>query len=294
MPNTYIIGVQKAGTTSLHGWLAQHPDIYAPLELKDVDYFANPEIANNAKERLMDDFAGHKGEQIILHSYVNYIIYKEALKRIKKLNPETKLIVILRDPADRAISAYKYFKKMDIENRNIESALLYRPKKNLTYSKSNCDFTYIEHGFYGQQLENTFKIFNSQKVLVLSFKELTSEPEKLVKKVFKFLKVDDNFIPKFKKRNHSGKIRFEWLHKKLISTSKVRQKVVKYLIDWWLPAKKRQLVRERLIDMNISKTSEKKYSEIKNEIEPKFKSDQKKLKTILNAKSSNTKGNSFN
>src|SRR5699024_673458 len=116
--NVYIIGVQRLDMTSIHIWLTQHLDICAPLDLKDVDYLSKPAIAANAKERLEKDFAGYNGEKVILQSQVNYMFYTGALERIKALTPEAKLIVILRDPVDRAISAYRYFKKMGNEKRS--------------------------------------------------------------------------------------------------------------------------------------------------------------------------------
>lgn len=283
LPNTYIIGIQKAGTTSLHNWLAQHFDIYAPLEFKDVDYFANPEVAIRARERLLKDFSDHEGESVILQSQVNYLFYPEAIARIKELTPQAKLIVILRDPVDRAISAYRYFTKMGREDRAINDALLYEPKTLVSYSRDNNDFTYLEHGMYGQQLEVLYKKFSSDKVLVLQFEELKTQPEKMISKVFGFLDVDKNFTPSFEQKNKTGKVRFSWLQKKLTDTNRLRKKMIKYLFNWWLPAEKRQLFKKQLIELN---TEEKKAEELvsqkmKKKLHAYFEEDQKKLLNIL-------------
>lgn len=282
LPNTFIVGVQKAGTTSLNNWLAQHPDIYAPLELKDVDYFTNPAIAANAKEQLEEDFASHNGEKVILQSQVNYMFYSKALGRIKALTPQAKLIVILRDPVDRAMSAYRYFKKMGKEDREIEEALLYKPKKQISYSKDNNDFTYIEHSMYGRQLEAVYQRFNPENVLLLQFEELVSRPQQLTTKVFNFLKVNNNFIPSFAQKNKTGTARFKWIQKKLTSTSQLRQVIVKYLFSWWLPVEKRQFLRKQLIEFNTGKRKKKSTpKELKKQLRLLFKDDQMKLKEIL-------------
>ena len=282
LPNAYIIGVQKAGTTSLHNWLAQHPDIYAPLEFKDVDYFANPAIAADAKERLEEDFASYNGEKVILQSQVNYILYPKALDRIKALTPQARLIVILRDPVDRAMSAYRYFKKMGNENRDAEEALLYKPKKKISYSKENSDFTYIEHGMYGRQLEAVYQKFNPEHILVLQFEELISQPQQLTSKVFNFLAVTQSFTPSFDKRNKTGKARFKWIQNRLTSTSWLRQLIIKYLFSWWLSVEKRQFLRKQLIELNTGEKKRKSTSkELKEQLQPLFMDDQKKLKEIL-------------
>lgn len=283
LPNTYIIGVQKAGTTSLHYWLSQHPDIYGPNEYKDVDYFANPEIADMAKERLVKDFVHHNGESIVFQSHVNYIFYAKALDRIKTLTPEAKLIVVLRNPIDRAISAFRYFRKMGQEPRPAEKALLYKPKEKMSYSKQNNDFTYLEHGMYGQQLEKVYEIFDQEKVLILQFKELKNKPNELIQKVFKFLNIEETFIPNFQKKNQTGKVRFKWLQKKLTKTNRLRQLVIKYLFDWWLTSKKRQYLRKQLIEINTRKMEKHKIPKsVRQELGNVFKTDQQRLKQILN------------
>jgi len=283
LPNAYIIGVQKAGTTSLHNWLAQHPDIYAPLELKDVDYFANPAIAANAKERLEKDFAGYNGEKVILQSQVNYMFYTGALERIKALTPEAKLIVILRDPVDRAISAYRYFKKMGNEKRSPEEALLYEPQTGLKYSKHNSDYTYIEHGMYGRQLEAVYQKFNPKNVLVLQFKELINQPKQLALKAFNFLAVNKSFTPSFNQKNKTGTARFKWIQNRLTSTNRLRQIVIKYLFNWWLPVEKRQWLRKQLIELNTGTKDHQTFlNGVRMQLQSFFKEDQEKVTRIIN------------
>ncbi len=85
LPNVFIIGVQKAGTTTLHDWLIQHPGIFGKKELKDEDFFTNPRRCDNAKKLLESEFKGSRSEKIILHSCVNYFVYRQSLCRIRFL-----------------------------------------------------------------------------------------------------------------------------------------------------------------------------------------------------------------
>lgn len=282
LPNTFIIGVQKAGTTSMHNWLAQHPSVFAPEEFKDVDYVADPEKARHAAEYLKRDYAGHAGQKIILQTNVNYILYEDALDRIKKLSPGAKLIVILRDPVARAISAYRYFRKLGNESRSLEDALLYEPRSNLKYSKRNNDISYLEHGMYGEQLERVYQKFAPENILVLQFEELKEDPEGLIKRSFSFLEVDPGFRPVFYKKNRTGSIHLQWLHGMLTNTSRVRKVLVKYLLDWWLPMHRRQLIRRKLIDMNTGKKGEDPISnDLRVRLQDIFTEDQKKLEAMM-------------
>lgn len=281
LPNSFIIGVQKAGTTSLHNWLSQHPDIFAPEEYKDVDYFASTPDLKKAKKCLLQDYSGHKDESVILHTYVNYIIYEDALKRIHSLLPDAKIVVILRDPIDRAISAYKYFKKMGQESRDIQTALFYEPQENLKPSKVNNDLTYLEHGMYGKQLYIVLKYFAPSNVFVTHLEKLKNNPNELIKELYSFLGVDPGFNPQFKKKNETGIIKNKWIHEKLTKTSQVRQLIIKYFIDWWLPVHKRQLIRKQLIDFNTKDKKRNVDSTIRRELKNRFEDDQKILENIL-------------
>lgn len=282
LPNTFIIGVQKAGTTSLHNWLSQHPDIYAPQEFKDTDYFVNPNRTHEIVKRFNKDYAGYSDEAIILQTYVNYILYSHSLSLIKEFTPQAKVIVVLRKPEDRAISAYKYFIKMGREDRKPKEALIYKPKNELYYSQDNNDFTYLEHGLYGTQLENVFKIFDSKDILILQFEELLESPIKITKKVFKFLGVDSSFSPIFYKKNQTGTIKSQWLQNQLMGSNSLKRAFIKLFVDWWLPSRKRQLVKKRIIEMNTSNKEEDLIpSEVKKWLKEFYEKDQLKLKELL-------------
>lgn len=286
LPNAYIIGVQKAGTTSLHSWLQQHPDIYGPEHLKDVNYLAKAQESSEAKKILEKDFEKHNGESIVLHSQVNYIFYPQALKKIKEITPNAKLIIMLRNPEDRAISAYRYFKKMGREYRDPKQALLYKSRKIVEFSKDNNDFTYIEHGFYAQQIEEVFHNFDSTQVMILSFNDFMNRPKEVLEKTFTFLKVDPSFNPNLKTQNMTGEPTFKWFHKWLTTNSNSRKQFMNFFVDWWMPAKKRQLLRHKLIDANTSKNKDNNilyddFKYIRERLIDVYREDQMKLQKQL-------------
>ncbi len=171
-PNTFIVGVQKSGTTTLDDWLSQHPEIYGYDTLKDVHLFARFKSFGEIENRLKQEPAAYSGEPVVLQSAVNYIFYPDMLKQIAQHSPGAKLIVILRNPVQRAFSAYYYFKKMLREKRPVHQALMYSPKKDLPFSKDNNDFTYIEHGLYAAQIKSCLQYFSKEQLLILDYEEL--------------------------------------------------------------------------------------------------------------------------
>src|SRR6266542_4362845 len=159
LPNTFIIGVQKAGTTTLDDWLSQHPQIYCYESLKDVHLFARFKSMAEIEQRLMKEPASYKNQPVILQSAVNYIFYPQLLESIAQFKPKAKLILILRNPVDRAISSYAYFKKMLRETRPMEEALLYQPKEEMKFTKKNGNFIYLENGFSEKKKKICLKFF---------------------------------------------------------------------------------------------------------------------------------------
>lgn len=251
-PNSFIIGVQKAGTTTLDDWLSQHPQIYCYDSLKDVHLFGL--LENDAIEKkLLQEPSVYKNEPVVLQSAVNYIFYPPFLKTIKEYNPGAKLVVIIRNPVDRAISAYSYFKKMLREKRDIKEALLYEPAAIIPFSKDNNDFTYIEHGLYYRQIKACLNLFDPQQLLVLDYDEMVKQPEMLTKKIFSFLEVETAFVPDFTPKNITGEVKNQWLQQNLIKQNKLKKFIVKYFVDPWMPRSKRKLMKQKMFEMNTGK-----------------------------------------
>ncbi len=250
-PNTFLIGVQKAGTTSLDNWLSQHPEIYSYQSLKDIHLFGLYKVKKEILQRLeQEQVSYYSGEKIVLQSAVNYIFYPSMLRDIKRDAPQSKIIIVLRNPIDRAVSSYYYFKKMFREKRPIEEALIYTPGKNFIFTKENNDFTYIEHGFYHLQLSECYRYFDKENILILDFAEMKKQPAEMMQKVFSFLKIEITFQPDFSSKNITGKVRNKWFQKQLVKNSGFKKWVMKYLVNSWMPAKKRNLLKRRMFEKN--------------------------------------------
>lgn len=254
LPNAFIIGVQKAGTTTLDDWLSQHPQVYCYDSLKDVHLFGvvSDEAMNS---KFLQEPQAYQQQPIVLQSAVNYIFYPSLLKAIHEKCADAKLIAIIRNPMDRAVSAYSYFKKMLREKREPQEALLYEPKDIYAFSKETSDFTYIEHGLYYRQLKQCFDYFKQDQVLVLDYDDLVKKPTELTKKIFDFLSIDSNFMPDLTPKNVTGEIKNKWLQENLIKQNKLKKWIVKYIVNPFMPRAKRKLLKKKMFEMNTAKNA---------------------------------------
>jgi hypothetical protein len=293
LPNTFIIGVQKAGTTTLDDWLSQHPQIYCYESLKDVILFARFKSMEEIVRRLKKEPASYKNQPVILQSAVNYIFYPQFLVNIAELNPKAKLILILRNPVDRAISSYGYFKKMLRETRPMEEALIYQPKEVTGFTKDNSDFTYIEHGLYANQIKNCLQYFPGEQLLVLDYNDLSKNTSVLLYKLFSFLNIDTAFQPDPTPKNVTGSVKNQFLQERIIQHGKVRKWVVDNLVDPFFPVGKRKMLKRKLFEMNTEKkktaqllpeADEETIDKIKNRLRPYFLKDAKELDALLGTK----------
>lgn len=266
-PNTFLIGVQKAGTTTLNDWLSQHPQVYGYASLKDIPLFVKYPDEKQLNKRLSLETPAYNNEKIVLHSAVNYIFYPSLLQKIAEKKPNAKLLLILRNPVARAISSYFYFEKMLREKRGIKEALIYQPKKDFEITRDNNDFTYIEHGFYYAQIKTCLQYFSKEQLLILDYDDLKNNPNDLLKTVFHFLNIDENFRPDLEAKNVTGDLKSRFLQEKMLHKNKFRKWVVDHLIDPWLPVNKRKMLKNKFFEMNTSKQKKPTIAAVINEAE---------------------------
>ena len=210
------------------------------------------------------------------------------LKSIKENCPAAKLILIIRNPVDRAVSAYAYFKKMLREKRDIQTALLYEPKEVTSFTKDNNDFTYIEHGLYFRQIKTCLEYFSKEQLLVLDYADLIKHPETLTRKIFSFLDVNPSFIPDFTAKNITGEIKNQWLQEKLIKQGKFKKFIVKYFVNFWMPRSKRKLLKKKMFEMNTGNKNVEEKKElpadmqnVKQQLQKYFVEDTQKLDELI-------------
>jgi hypothetical protein len=191
-PNFFIVGAQKAGTTSLHFYLKEVPQVYMS-PLKEPLYFAPNAVHNNAS-----DIIRNKKEYLRLFEKANrhiaigeaspiYLWDPDAPKLIHQTIPHARIIIILRDPIERAYSIYLQKARYDDVKLSFYEDLMrdYKSREKL-YGKSTL---YVEFGMYYEQVKRYFDTFGREQVKVIIFEEFIQHPEQTVNEVLAFLGV---------------------------------------------------------------------------------------------------------
>lgn len=234
-PNTFLIGVQKSATTSVYNWLSQHPEICAPVALKDFEYFTRESYYTD--DQLLNNFYKevYNNEEVILQGNVHYIFFEESLKRIKEYCPDAKCILILRNPVERAISAYYYAVKFNYEDLPLEEGFKKESERlNSEDIRILSELTYKHHGLYYKQIKRFYEIFSKDQLEVHLYEDVSDTPEKVTTSIFKFLDVDDKFKPEFKSLNNTGEIKNKLLQKIGFGENPIRNFFVRKVLRLFL------------------------------------------------------------
>jgi len=199
LPDFLIIGAQKAGTTWLRALLRQHPDVYMPG--REIHFFNNKRNYRRGvdwyKRRfLLAGSATHVGEKTPGYMWTNADAVSTDLpnshRRVAEVLPDVKLIAIIRNPVDRAISAYNHhLTRGRIPPRLSMDRLLFGDHTDLCRRHG-----ILSTGIYEQQLRDYLEIFDRDQLLVLTFeKDVVENPERGIQKTCSFLDLALNFAP---------------------------------------------------------------------------------------------------
>lgn len=189
LPSFFIIGAPKAGTTSLHYYLEQHPQVQMSA-IKEPGFLASAGPHNDSRkvdrldryEQLFDPSIAVRGESST--NYAEYPLRQGVPERIRALAPEAKFIYLVRDPVERTVSHYHQLVASTGESRSMQEAL-----GDLSDPRSPC----ICASLYALQLELYLRIFPQERILVLDQAEMLTDRRATLGKVFAFLGVEQEF-----------------------------------------------------------------------------------------------------
>ena len=254
LPNFLIIGAAKAGTTALHAYLQQHPQIYM-TPTKETNFFAFAGEKINFQgigdEALKDfsitdldtyqeQFAGVTTEKAIGEACPTYLYYPQAATRIKQYLPDARIIVILRNPVDRAYANFLHTVRDDRETHK-DFALALQAEATRIANNWEWFWHYIQVGFYGKQLQHYYKIFAPSQIKVYLYEDLKQKPIALLQDIFRWLEVNDTFVPDMALRpNKSGMPKNKLFHQIL-----TKPNPLKTLLKPLFPAKIRQKIQHQ-------------------------------------------------
>jgi hypothetical protein len=198
-PNFMIIGASKAGTTSLQHYLSQHPDVFLPV-IKETCYFISS--ARTVSYRgPWEEFTINRdricswGDYLGLYQGAgsfpargeicpSYLRTAGTAQRIHQKLGDIKIIVILRNPVIRAFSEYCMRKGLGVENLEFEEALT---AETANLRENWYGGRYLQGGLYGEQLQEFYKVYPSEKIKILLFEDMINSPSSTLDEVCEFL-----------------------------------------------------------------------------------------------------------
>ena len=247
-----IVGAAKSGTTSLYQYLNQHPYIFMPTN-KEPWFFCSDAVDDSLNIRLdiirkeedyWNLFCPATDEQLKGEASTGYLFfYKHTIQNIKRYVPEwkyLKIIMIIRNPIDRAFSHYLNDRVGGTINKSF-----YRVVDECLLGKVNPEDNYIDYGFYYSQIQAYLENFKHVKIIL--FDDFKNDSESVVSEIFDFLDVDSSFRPSIDLQyNVSAK-------KNVVSNMIYKKNFIKSFTQLCLP----KIAREKIKNFLLKTFSEK-------------------------------------
>src|SRR4030095_2035973 len=212
-----LAGAQKSGTTALHYFLQKHPKITMG-DQQEIHFFDNDAmfVSSVDYEQLHKHYPWVASSTIAGDCTPRYIYHQPASERIWNYNPKIKLLILLRDPVERAFAHWNmqrfrgrepldFFDAVREEKDRIAGAPLAEARR----------FAYVDRGFYGQQLERFFKFFPREQVKAVKFEDFKEKQRETLTSIFSFLSLkplrsvrskDRNIVPYQRAMNWEEKV----------------------------------------------------------------------------------------
>ena len=226
-PNLFIVGQPKSGTTALHQFLGQHPEIYMS-SIKEPHFFCSDFHLESdrayGKKRFFDfrsesaylQLFNRAGKaKVIGESSTNYLYSQVAAEKIHNFNPDAKIIIILREPAKFLYSLHSHYVKFTEENEpDFLTALALESDRQQEKASSPRVTTpsylyYSQRVQYYQQIIRYYDRFKSEQIKVVIFEEFKSDNERIYREILDFLGVNSNFTPEYEMVNANKEVKFK-------------------------------------------------------------------------------------
>ncbi len=201
IPNLFIVGAVKAGTTSLHAYLTRHPQAFMS-QLKEPHFFSSFELAPEHDNFMpvireaadyQELFRGSQGHKVVGEASPSYLCDLDSAARIKAAAPDAKIIISLRNPAERAYSHYLMESRQGRETRPFEEALEADQRRHR--KGWGVSFQYLEQGMYAAQVKKYLDVFGAESVKIVMFEDLTRRTADVMREVADFLEIDPLGFP---------------------------------------------------------------------------------------------------
>jgi hypothetical protein len=226
LPNFFLVGAPKAGTTSLYYYLAQHPDVYMS-PVKEPNYFAAEirlgnigtlwqdwaQTAAADLQRYLDGpmrekrfggivatwpdylklFQNVNGQKAIGEASVCYLWSRTAARNIAAIAPGAKIIMVLRNPVERAFSQYNQAVAAGLVGISFRGQV----RRSLSHKSDKFELLnpFLEFGLYHDQVKRFVELFPAENLRIYLYEEYRQSPAQILADIFRFLAVDPQFLP---------------------------------------------------------------------------------------------------
>ena len=195
LPNFFLVGASKSGTTAICDALTSHPDICFS-ENKEPNFFSNfdSDLKEIPDEQLLEYkklFRHHSSEKLIGEGSVKYLMSRNAAYWIRKYIPSAKILIVLRNPLKRIVSLYEMYVRVGVMKMSPEEAF-----SENSYLINQC--------MMSEKIEHYINTFSRDQVFIMIYEDFLSEPEQEFNSLCRFLGVAENLNPVIRVRNRGG------------------------------------------------------------------------------------------
>lgn len=293
LPNFLIVGAGKAGTTSLWHHLNQHPEVYMS-PVKEPRFFVRERLTELPRYQVLPPihvvdtwhsyvalFQKVRKEKAIGEASVSYLYHHDmAIREITKYLGSPKIIIILRNPVDRAFSHYN----MNLGRMNRKSMPFPSFEDTLAGEEALIRMgepiyrgLYKTYGFYHDHVKAYMDNFRDCQILL--YDDLKNDPSGLIIDVYEFLGIDSSFVPDLRTRYNVSGVPKNKLLFSLLARENILRSSVKPIIRALLPPRQRRAVAERIRSATLRKAEMK--PETRQYLLRAYKEDILKLQDLI-------------
>jgi Sulfotransferase domain len=220
LPNFFLVGAAKAGTSSLHAYLDQHPQIFMStpkepsffaLEGSTGPVFRRPD-GSVVPVRVVRDLDSYRalfrdagGARIVGDASTIYLFDEKTPHRLRQRAPDARIVAVLRQPVDRAYSHYLYFRFRGHEPLASFTDAFWAEDERVARGLGAV-WSYRSKGLYAPQLARYFERFSPEQIRVYLYDDWRADPRGMIADLFRFLGLGDSFVPDMSVRHRAGGI----------------------------------------------------------------------------------------
>jgi hypothetical protein len=296
-PNLFLVGQPKSGSTALHQFLGEHPEIYM-AKIKAPHYFCHDFHDESDRFHNMKLYFDYRdkdsylklfdkaGSATILGESSDHYLYSTvAAEEIYQFNPEAKIIIFLREPVSFLRSLHNHFVKVtNEEEEDFAKALALesvRVKGECISPRIMCPSWahYSQRITYYEQVKRYYDIFEPNQIKIVIYESYRDNNQQVYQEILEFLGVDTSFTPSYKVLNKSKDIRFKQLN--YLVNNQIVKNLTKTLFSQGFNDFVRDQIVERILWKEVSTATEIE-PELVNKLKQKFKPEVIKISEFLN------------